>query len=319
MSEAVPHAGSSRHVVFPDAAGGYGRALNLAPLPPLGRAAGPADAAPRADLPAEARSFIRWLFSRAGMDSRCYKPETLARRLPAGLRALGATSPAQARATLERHPHLTSAALDAMLIGVTRFFRDETVFTSLRRRILPELLRRRSAGEGRPVRIWSAGCSDGAELYSVALLLADVGALLPGRFELLGTDCRPEALETAAAGVFAPASVKAVPPALLRACFRFDGTHYQVHRALRAMLQWRQADALAAPEPGAWDLVLCRNLAIYLQPRAAAALWSNLAAAVRVGGALVLGKAERPLGVAGLLPEGSCTYRRVAEGERCGT
>jgi chemotaxis protein methyltransferase CheR len=151
----------------------------------------------------------------------------------------------------------------------------------------------------------------------VAILLDELGALGPGGCELVGTDCRPDAIARAAAGTFDAAAVRAVPPDLLARHFTFDGTHYRVARRLRDAARWQVADVLDAAggrgrPPGPADLVLCRNLAIYLQPDAAAALWASLAGALREGGVLVLGKAERPLGVAGLRPAGPCLYRKGA-------
>jgi chemotaxis methyl-accepting protein methylase len=270
-------------------------------------------------MPPEAEPFLRFLLSRAGLSFCRYRPETLQRRLPACLRALRATSLCQARAAVQRHPHLAWPALDALVIGVTGFFRDAAVFDTLARKTLPDLLATwRGDSCRRPLRIWSAGCSGGAELYSVAMLLVEHGALAPGAVELVGTDCRPDALERAAGGVFDPAEVKGVPPSLLQRYFKFDGDRYHVQRALRLATAWRRADVLAGAEAGPWDLVLCRNLAIYLQPHATASLWATLAGAVRPGGALVLGKAERPLGVAGLVPDGPCVYRRVPSGSGAG-
>ena len=323
MNEAVSHAARYRHVIFPDSVGGYGKAVNLSPRPASDGVPVDSGAAAAEPLAPDAESFLRWLLSRFGLDLRHYKPQTLGRRLPACLRALRVGSVAQARALLRRQPHLAGTALDALLIGVTSFFRDEPIFDTLLRRTLPDLLRRRRADAGAPsFRVWSAGCSDGAELYSVAMLLVELGELDPFGVDLVGTDCRPEALDRAAAGAFDESGVKGVPPALLRRYFGFDGGRYRIQRALRAAVRWRCADALAAAENGPWDLVLCRNVAIYLQPEATAGLWASLAAALRPGGALVLGKAERPLGVAGLAGEGHCVYRRAGgatSGRRNGT
>jgi chemotaxis methyl-accepting protein methylase len=130
------------------------------------------------------------------------------------------------------------------------------------------------------------------------------------RCELVGTDCRPEALARAAAGDFDAAAVKGVPPALLRRHFSCDGGRHRVSPDVRSALRWRHGDVVAGPEPGEWDLVLCRNVAIYLQPEASAALWANLVAPLRPGGVLVTGKAERPLGVRNLVPLGPCLYRK---------
>src|SRR5262249_62078278 len=109
-----------RHVVFPGAAGTRRRALNLsaASSPPRTLS----DDSP--SLPQENASFLQWLFKQVGLDVRMYRVETLQRRLPACLRALQARSPAHARRLLEQDPTLAPAALDAMLVGVTAFFRD---------------------------------------------------------------------------------------------------------------------------------------------------------------------------------------------------
>ena len=312
MNETVSHPARFRHVVFPDATGGYGRAVDVAPPPPPAESGG---GAPRASGPEplspEAESFLRWLLARCGLDLRHYKPETLRRRLPPCLRALRARSVGHARSLLERHPQLAATALDALLIGVTSFYRDDTVFEHLRRDTLPDLLRRwRASAEKRPFRVWSAGCSDGAELYTVAMLLVELGSLLPPGVELVGTDCRPDALGRAATGAYEPAAVNGLPPLLLGRYFTFDGGRYHVQRALRATVQWRRANVLAAPEPGPWDLVLCRNVAIYLEPEQAAAMWASLAGVLRPGGAVVAGKAERPLGVRALRCSAPCVYRR---------
>ena len=82
--------------------------------------------------------------------------------------------------------------------------------------------------------------------------------------------------------------------------------------ALRLAARWRTADVLAGPVPGPWDLILCRNLAIYLQPDANARLWAGLESALRPGGFLVTGKAERPAGPAAarLRAAGPCVYRK---------
>ena len=318
MDQAVSDATRLQHVVFPDSVGGFGRTFHRAARPPVD----PADAAAR-PLLSESESFLRWLLGRAGLRFRHYKPGSLDRRLPACLRALRVSSTDQARVAVRRNPHLAWRALDALLIGVTGFFRDEHVFATLRDRTLPDLLARwasdSSSSAPRPFRVWSAGCSDGSELYSVAMLLVELGGLAPGAVELLGTDCRPDALERAAEGAYDAASMKGVSPALLRRYFSFDGERHRLQRALRAAAHWRLADVLAGPEPGPWDLVLCRNLAIYLEPAPAAALWAALARVLRPGGALVLGKAERPLGVAGLALESPCVYRRTVTDSEAGT
>ena len=311
MNEGGLQSARFRHVVFPESARAFGRPLDLAPREP-----GRDSVVPPEPLTPDGEALLRRLSLCAGVNLGRYKPETLRRRLPACLRALRVSSPAQARSLLRRQPALTDAALDALLIGVTSFFRDDGVFTALRSAALPELVRRwRADPSGRPLRVWSAGCSSGAELYSVALLLLELGALWPQRSELLGTDCRAGAVARAAAGAFEPAELKGVPSALLREYFVCDGERFRVRTDVRSAVRFTTGDALSAPEPGPWDLVLCRNVAIYIRGGAADALWGALCRRLRPGGLLVVGKAERPLGMRGLRCVAPCLYRREGDGD----
>ena len=247
-------------------------------------------------------SFITWLFMRAGMRARHYRPCALRRRLPACLRALRAADMNQARRLLRRSERLIPAALDALLLGVTEFFRDKEVFECLEARL------RAAVNDQRPLRVWSAGCSSGAELYSLAIVLAELNALKES--ELLGTDCRPEALARAAAGTYCDSNLTGVSVGRLHAHFQRGLVDWQVARDLREQITWRRADVLAGVEPGPWDVILCRNLAMYLEPVAAQRLWRSLASTLRPGGLLVVGKAERPPAAAWLHPVGPCVYRR---------
>ena len=242
-----------------------------------------------------------------GFGCASYKEKCLRRRIAVRMRARGVHTFEDYAAVLDGDPHEYDRLIDALTINVTKLFRNWETYDAIERLVVPVLLRRPDPA----LRVWSAGCSDGAELYTVVILLAESGALLTGRVELLGTDCRPDAVARAAAGSFDAQALKAVPPPLLDRYFEPDGPRHCVRPAIRAATTWRRANALAGCEPGAWDLVLCRNLAIYLQPDAAAALWASLAAALRPGGVMVLGKAERPSGVAGLAPEGPCAWRRA--------
>lgn len=286
-----------RHVVFPDAPEPNGRAVNFMPQP-----AEPV-ALPDDDLTSDEQSSLSHLFERAGLRLDDYRLETLKRRIPSCLRAVRVESPQRIGSAIDRHPELLKTAVSSLVIGVTTFFRDPGVFAALEESFLPEVLRR-----AQHPRIWSVGCSDGAELYSVAMLLAERGAIQ--RSTLLGTDCRTDAIARAREGCYDAAALKAVPAPFVGRYLSPEGAQWQVHPFLRASAQWRSGNVLYTSEPGAWDLVLCRNLAIYLQPEAAGRLWARLGASLRPGGILVTGKAERPYGAAGLIPVAPCIYQR---------
>ncbi|WP_428940805.1 CheR family methyltransferase [Fontivita pretiosa] len=293
------------HVVFTDTA--YRRRpVNFAPPQSCGRQ----DEASRG-ISAEVRQFIDWLFRLAGLDAGWYRQAPLARRLGACLRALRVSGVSEARAAILADRALMQVALGALLIGVSGFFRDPSVFQDLWRQVLPCMGQRRA---DRPLRIWSVGCAEGQELYSLAMLLAEMRLL--ERSQLLGTDCRAQATRHAAAGEYCDRDIAGVPPRLRqRYMDRLQGGLWRISPRLRDRTRWRTADALQIVEPGVWDMILCRNVAIYLQAESAAQLWQQLHAALSPGGALVVGRAERP-GADGLSPQVSftplapCVFRR---------
>jgi chemotaxis methyl-accepting protein methylase len=222
------------------------------------------------------------------------------------LRALKVRSTHAARELLEQEPQRISQAVTSLLIGATEFFREPGVFDFLRTQVLPAL-----AGRKRRLRIWSAACSTGAELYSMAILLSEAGLL--ERSDLLGTDCRGDAIERAKAGLYDATTLKLVRSAVRAEYFEPAGQHWRPVEALRRQARWKAADLLAGVESGPWDVILWRNAAIYLTPRAAETVWRRLASVLAAEGVLVAGKADRPPDDAGLTPAARCVYR-VADG-----
>jgi chemotaxis protein methyltransferase CheR len=291
---------------------------------------------------ADHAELLELIFDRAGL-ARSYRPDALGRRLPACLRALKVHSAEEARQLLLRRPELLPAALSALLIGVTEFFRDRAVFEGIRTEVLPRL-----AGRDGTLRVWSAGCSTGEEVYSMAILLAE--AALLERSWLLGTDCRGDAIGRARESQYCAAAIQALDASIrttyfepiegdgggfakaasrqerlsreassVPVCPAFGSRDRRVSRtlrwrpvaALRGRARWKVADLTRTVEIGPWDMILCRNLAIYLERGSAAAIWQRLADALRPGGLLVVGKAERPPAGIGLLPLRRCIYRKT--------
>ncbi len=142
----------------------------------------------------------------------------------------------------------------------------------------------------------------------MAMVLAEAGPL--DRCQVLGTDCRGAAVARAREGVYDANAVRSAPAAMLEKYFERRGGDWQVSERLRAAVQWRTADVLRIQEPGPWDVILCRNMAMYFHPEASAGLWRQLEQALRPGGVPVLGKAERPHGALGLSMVGPYMYRR---------
>lgn len=174
----------------------------------------------------------------------------------------------------------------AVAVPSSRLFRDQAQFHIVERRILPDLLKHTHSR----VRIWSAGCARGEEVYSLALVLERMRAL--DRAFLLGSDLLDENVATAAVG--ADVGTLASP-------------------RLRAALRWERRDLVGEPPPpGRWSLILCRNVGIYLAPEVKGEVHIKLAGALTRGGYLMLGRAERLSDPAALNLERVApnTYRR---------
>jgi chemotaxis methyl-accepting protein methylase len=244
--------------------------------------------------------LVRHVLTRSGLDPDDYRVQPINRRVPACLRALKVRTTPQAIERLQERPKLLSCALDVLLIGVGEFFRDPGVMAALARQ-LPEVARRR----GGKVHAWSAACGNGAELYSLAIVLAESG-LLPGSV-LLGTDCRATAIATASRGVYHEEALRKVPAPLRDRYFASLGDAWRVALPPEGRISWQVANVLGSPAEETWDLILCRNVAIYLRCEAGSALWATLIGRLRPGGLLVVGNAERP-SVPGLDLLERCVY-----------
>lgn len=272
-----------------------GDAPASAAAPARSRNAGAATPAP---LDATSAELFTSLCQNWGLSAQRYRTSVFVRRQAACLRALRAATPDEGLRAVRLNPAASERALGALMIGVTEFFRDPAVFQALRGHL--DTLTRGT----RPPRVLSIGCSNGSELYSIAMLMAEAGILDGSR--LHGIDCRPAAIATARTGIYPASAVRALPPARRTRYFRPAPRPehrrpqpaaglLQVIDPLRDACDWHLLDVFAGTEiEEEFDLILCRNLAIYLTDEAASELWSSCVERLRPGGLLVTGKAERP-------------------------
>jgi chemotaxis protein methyltransferase CheR len=176
--------------------------------------------------------------------------------------------------------------LDRVTINVSNLWRNPEQWELLRSEIVPELA---ATGE---LRAWSAGCSYGAEVYTLAAVCRDAAPAATTR--ILGTDLDRRAIARARRGEFTENDVRDAPAAALRRFFERDGWHWRPTAELRAIVAFAVGDLLKLQPPAAaYDLVLCRNTVIYFTEDVRDALHARLAGALRPGGVLVVGATER--------------------------
>ncbi|MBW3662512.1 MAG: protein-glutamate O-methyltransferase CheR [Actinobacteria bacterium] len=220
------------------------------------------------------------------------------------------------RHLLERDAASFQDLVRRVTVAESHFFREPRQFELLRRRMLPELLRDRSASHR--LQIWSAGCSSGEEAYSVAILLEELG--LADRADVRGTDISAAALQRARDASYRPWSMRGVSDARRRAYFRAEGDHLQLERRFAQRVTFEVLNLVADPYPVpssgvGFDVILCRNVLIYLTPEAIAAVVRRLVGALAPDGWLMTASSDPHLssqaGLEAVVTEHGVVYRRV--------
>ncbi len=208
----------------------------------------------------------RALSAAAGIDLASYRGDFVRERIRRALERERVPDVALLVRVLCRDAAARTRFRRSVAVSVSGIFRDPEQFELLERELVPPLV-----AERRRLRVWSAGCADGAELYSVAMVLERLGAL--ERALLLGSDLLEENLTAARRAIYGGI---AVPD------------------ALRSRVRWERRDLVREGAPsGRWDVVLCRNVAIYLEPAARRTLHTTLARALTNDGVLLVGRSER--------------------------
>lgn len=196
-----------------------------------------------------------------------------------------------------RDPSLSDHVVEALLNNETYFFRDRTPFDTLSKLFLPQLAIARASV--RRLRIWSAGCSTGQETYSLAMLFAENAAQWAGwTIEIVGTDVSTRCINRARAGLYTQFEVqRGLGVAQMIRWFdeREDG--WQAHDQLRNMVRFQQHNILeCAPPPAPFDIVLCRNVLLYLNGDKRRQAFERIAAGLACDGRLMLGAGETVIG-----------------------
>jgi two-component system CheB/CheR fusion protein len=260
--------------------------------------------------------IIELLRAKTTHDFALYKQGTLRRRIARRM-AMAAIQ------TDDMYRYLDMLRTDAneldllakdLLINVTSFFRDPTVFDRLTETIVPGLIRDRPSDQ--PIRVWIAGCSTGEETYSLAMILREqiTAARSDVKLQVFASDVDEDAVAHAREGLYSEAIEADVSPKRLARFFSKDDHGYKISPELRALVIFTVQDVLTDPPFSRIDLVSCRNLLIYLRPDAQAKVISLFHFALRDGGLLLLGGSETAGEIDGgfeVISKSERLYRRI--------
>jgi chemotaxis protein methyltransferase CheR len=266
--------------------------------------------------------FLRWALPRLGLRWAGFRRvrRQVCRRLTRRLEALGLGDLGAYRTYLDAHPEEWAVLNGLTPITISRFYRDREVFARLEQEVLPALAAGASAAGRDALQCWSAGCGSGEEAYTVALLWREaVAARFPAlRLEVLATDIEPAMLDRAREAAYDASSLKELPQALREGAFIRRHGLYVLRAEYRRLVTLGRHDLRASPREGAFDLVLCRNVAFtYMANEPQRIVLGSLAGVLRPAGALVIGLHESlpsPAPEFEPWPGARAVFRRISSG-----
>lgn len=267
-----------------------------------------------------------WVITRTGLSyyqSRDFDFAYALERVYAPLGSVPAAHELHRR--LRSRPQEMEALVEQLTIGETFFFRHMEMFNALRDTVFPDLIRRKA--HSRTLRIWSAGCSIGAEPYSLSILLRELlGHKLVGwDIQILGTDINRRFLRLAEEGSYDPWALRGLPPALLQRCFSKEGRKWRLldrcRQGVSFQVQNLAADTFpnAAADMACFDLIICRNVMIYFDAATIQKMARQFHDTLLPGGWLAVGHAEPNAGTFRMFrtvnTQGAVLYQRLQTGE----
>ncbi len=244
-------------------------------------------------FPAEPLQRIMILLrSRSGHDFSLYKRATILRRIERRMNVHHIDEPQAYVQYLQQNARELDLLFSEMLISVTSFFRDPPAFELLSERVIPELMHSRR--DEHALRVWAAGCATGEEAYSLAMVLRECMEKLSLHFEvqIFATDLDSHAIDTARAGLYPGGITADVSPERLDRFFTQENGMYRVRKEVRDMVVFAVQNVIKDPPFTRLDLLVCRNLLIYLDVELQRQLLPIMHYALRPTGILLLGSSE---------------------------
>jgi two-component system CheB/CheR fusion protein len=236
--------------------------------------------------------MISILRDEMGVDFSCYKDSTIIRRLEKRISI-------NRFATIEDYVNFLSGnqrevhvLFNDLLIGVTRFFRDEEAFEKIKNEVLPVILKPNVTGI--PLRIWSSGCSTGEEPYSLAMMIKEYlnENFINREVKIFATDIDSDALDFAGSGTYPESIISDVSPERLSRFFTRKDGGYQITDNIRSMVIFAKHNILRDPPFSKIDLISCRNMLIYLNADVQQKILSMFYMSLKENSFMFLGSSE---------------------------
>ncbi|HWV14882.1 MAG TPA: CheR family methyltransferase, partial [Cellvibrio sp.] len=238
------------------------------------------------------KKILTLVRSKIGSDFTRYKQSTIMRRIRRRMQLSHLEELNDYLALLQDEPEEIAALANDLLINITSFFRDQSVFEEFERKIIPNLFKDKQASDS--VRIWSVGYATGEEAYSLAMLLVEHASTLqsPPQIQIFASDLHEHSLKKAREGLY-PGDIETdVSHARLNRFFHKENASYRIKSEVRDLIVFSPHNLLVDPPFSKVDAIVCRNVLIYLQRSLQPAIIELFHYALKPQGYLVLGTAE---------------------------
>jgi two-component system CheB/CheR fusion protein len=234
------------------------------------------------------------LRTQTGHDFSLYKKNTIYRRIERRMGIHQIDKIIDYVRFLQENSHETELLFKELLIGVTSFFRDPAVWETLKTKVIPTLFILRPSGG--ILRAWVTGCSTGEEAYSLAIILKEASETIKPagnfRIQIFASDLDKDAVGKARIGMY-PSNIAAdVSPQRLQRFFEKDDRGYRITREIRELIVFAPHNVIMDPPFTKLDILVCRNLLIYMEQELQKKLLSLFHYSLNPGGILFLGSAE---------------------------
>ncbi|MFZ5759044.1 MAG: CheR family methyltransferase [Thermodesulfobacteriota bacterium] len=253
--------------------------------------------------PEELARLAAFVHDKSGIVLDSTKAYLVESRLQPLVREKGFSTYDDLRNHASRDPVLANRVIDAISTNETSFFRDQKPFELLKYKIVPDVIDANTArpGAGKTIAIWSAACSTGQEVYTIAVTLHELlgSSVSQYRIKITGTDIADTAITQASRGSYSQFEIgRGFPRPLINKYFVPEGQNLRVKDELRAMTFFRKINLMESfVSMGKFDIIFCRNVAIYFSLANRKSLFERLAAQLHPHGALIIGATESLFGV----------------------
>jgi len=236
-----------------------------------------------------------------GFNCDGYKQAHLKRRLAVRLRANNSQSYKDYAMTLLNNDNEPEKLKEALTVNVTELFRNPETFEAFYNVGLPELFK--TKGDNVTIKVWSAGCSNGEEPYSIAIMMLEFLGYRANKYNIsiLGTDIDDDSLRNAECGVYKPKQLEKISKERLDRFFIKQGDEYAVADDVRNIVNFKHHDIISGPRMYGFDIIFCRNVTIYFDKNLQEELYMKFYESLNEGGYFLMGKTETLIGKTGVL------------------